>query len=78
MLTYFEAAKKFQDFKPNADILAIYDFVDFFVISFDIDNQQLLDAFYAVDKKSGRIYEYNPLLDLKIWKRVVKNPVYVK
>ena len=36
------------------------------------------DAFLSVDKKTGKVSAYNPLLDIKSFTKANKNPIYVR
>lgn len=59
----------------------VLDFGNKYVISVEkkeSDQEMLMDPYFSVDKKTGRLSEFNPLMDIERFKKEIKNPLYLR
>lgn len=68
-----------KEFK-NVNIESILDFPTIYCVSYTLDKAPIddfyVDCFLSVDKKTGFVKEYNPIMDMQSFKKASKNPVY--
>lgn len=80
--SYVESAiNKTKEFK-GAIIESILDFPSLYCVAYSPKkppvNDYYVDSFLAVDKKSGKVKPYNPLLDRDSFKKSYENPIYLR
>lgn len=76
-----ESLNKSKDYK-NVIIESILDFPSLYCVAYSPEkapkNDFYVDCFVAVDKNNGSLKEYNPLMDMKSFKKASENPVYLR
>ena len=82
MLTVTEAIHELLNEHKGSEVVAAFDFPDKYVFSIKpIDLPKdvvLMDPFFSVNKDTGKIEEFTPLLDLEGWRKASKNPINLK
>lgn len=65
---------------PGMVLNIVMDFGMYYVIGVDYknpkDEDQLMDPYYAVDKKSFKLHGWSPMMDIDRYKIEIKRPVY--
>ena len=60
---------------------AVYDFGSDYLIHVEkddhTDDDYLQDSFYKVNKKTGDLSGFSPSMDIKRFKKVLNNPLYI-
>ena len=79
---YVESAiNKTKEFKGSI-IESILDFPSLYCVTYSPEKppsgDYYVDSFLSVDKKTGKVEPYNPLLDRESFKKASKNPVYLR
>lgn len=76
-----ESMNKTKDYKGSI-IESILDFPSLYCVAYSPEKAPkddfYVDCFVAVDKKNGSVKEYNPILDMKSFKKASENPVYLR
>lgn len=76
-----EAINKSKDFK-GVTIESILDFPSLYCVAYYPEKPPAgdfyVDSFLSVNKKSGDVKPYNPLLDMDSFNKASKNPVYLR
>lgn len=71
--------KDFPKFKINS----IYDLGTYYVVSLipngmkQTDDSFICDPYHKIDKKSGKISGFTPMMDIKAFKKALKDPIYM-
>lgn len=64
---------------PESRVISGMDFPDKFVFSIvpkkEKDASRLMDPFFSVDKKTGKVSEFSPIMDIENFRKNIKNPV---
>lgn len=80
MIDYKEANKLVMELHKNSKVTSTMDAGNKFIISLVPNNLKkgefVLDGFFSVDKKTGKVNEYSPVMDTEEFKRAMKNVVY--
>ena len=42
------------------------------------EDEHLTDPFYLVDKKTGKLSGFSPMMDIEKFKKEIKNPLYLR
>ncbi|MBP5593904.1 MAG: hypothetical protein J6Y02_00885 [Pseudobutyrivibrio sp.] len=74
-----DAIEKSKDFKGGT-IESILDFPSLYCVAYKPKGagkgDEYDDSFLSVDKKSGKVSPYNPLLDMKSFSKANEHPIY--
>lgn len=81
-MTFKEAMDRVLSGHKDCKVTMVLDFSDKFIVSIEPKDwnpeEILLDPFFAVDKKSGKVSEWNPIMDPEGFKKALKDGVVYK
>lgn len=73
-----QKSKEFSD----VTIESILDFPSVYCVSYSMGKAPkgdfYIDCFLSVDKKSGKVNEFNPISDMKSFKKASEDPIYIR
>lgn len=69
-------------FFVGSELKGLYDGGDYYILSIApismSKDDVMLDGLYKVDKETFKIEGYSPAMDLEVFKKAIKNPLFVK
>lgn len=81
-MTFKEAMDRVLSGHKDCKVTMVLEFSDKFIVSIEPKDwnpeEILLDPFFAVDKKSGKVSEWNPIMDPEGFKKALKDGVVYK
>lgn len=81
-MTFKEAMDRVLSGHKDCKVITVLEFSDKFVVSIQPKNwnpdEILLDPYFSVDKKSGKVSEWNPIMDPEGFKKALKGGIVYK
>lgn len=83
MMTAWEGAKRIiEKAYPDSIVNSVMEIPTGYVINIQPkdwrDDETILDGFFKVDKTTGVLTEYSPVMDTKEFKYALNHPVYIR